>query len=185
MNKTKECQSCGASFRVWQEIDGVMKSLQRRRYCLECSPYKSGSKRRLSRYRTIDEEEHKRCPKCQCWKSLREFYNTSAYCRLCHNDHSRNKMAEYKRKAVEHLGDRCCDCGVSYGDHIYDFHHLDPSTKDFKLSQLRSHTLETIRAELDKCVLLCSNCHRDRHYNPENPHYSPIRLSSALQVEYE
>lgn len=44
----------------------------------------------------------------------------------------------------------------------YDFHHLDPNQKDFSIGK-QSKSFAVIRSELDKCVLLCSNCHRKRH----------------------
>ena len=44
------------------------------------------------------------------------------------------------------------------------FHHLDPSVKDFQLSNARTKILtESVKQELDKCVLLCLNCHAIRH----------------------
>jgi hypothetical protein len=43
-----------------------------------------------------------------------------------------------------------------------DFHHLDPLEKDFSISS-RCTSFEAVRAELDKTVLLCANCHREAH----------------------
>lgn len=42
-----------------------------------------------------------------------------------------------------------------------EFHHLDPSKKEFTLSKRGARSLERLRAEVDKCVLLCSNCHAE------------------------
>lgn len=47
---------------------------------------------------------------------------------------------------------------------IFDFHHLNPSEKDVDWSKLRLKSDESIKNELNKCVLLCSNCHRKRHH---------------------
>jgi hypothetical protein len=172
MSKTKECQSCHNEFRVWQEIDGVMKSLQTRRYCLTCAPYKSGRKKRLSKYR----EDTRLCAHCGAWKPLTSFYvDSSGWCKQCINERAYSRAKENKRLAVEYKGGICFDCGIKYPAHVYDFHHIDPNEKDFKLSQFRTRLLRSIRAELDKCVLLCSNCHRDRHYNKHNPNYCPLR----------
>lgn len=48
---------------------------------------------------------------------------------------------------------------------ILDFHHLDPSEKDIEISKLiRSGSSKRIKDEIEKCIVLCSNCHRDLHY---------------------
>lgn len=46
-----------------------------------------------------------------------------------------------------------------------DFHHRDPSEKEFDWNKLRKRSWESIAFELDKCDLLCSNCHRESHYD--------------------
>ena len=80
----------------------------------------------------------------------------------------KERKKEYKRKAVEYLGGKCIDCGLETDIFdVYDFHHLDPETKVCNISELigeGKNNWATIRAELDKCVLLCANCHRIRGY---------------------
>ena len=44
-----------------------------------------------------------------------------------------------------------------------EFHHIDPKTKSFEISS-HSYKFETMKNEVDKCLLLCSNCHREEHY---------------------
>jgi hypothetical protein len=65
---------------------------------------------------------------------------------------------------------KCCHCGYSKNFAALDFHHLDPGTKDqdFSLSlQLKllptPDQIEFTIKELDKCIVLCSNCHRVEH----------------------
>ena len=69
-----------------------------------------------------------------------------------------------KVMSVEYLGRICLDCKLKteyLG--VYDFHHLDPSTKSFGISQNGvTRAWDKMKVELDKCVLLCSNCHRIR-----------------------
>lgn len=74
-----------------------------------------------------------------------------------------------KSRMVQYLGGKCLDCGGVFHDMVYDFHHLDPSQKDFALSSARNNSWETIKPELDKCVLLCANCHRIRHVTAKIP----------------
>lgn len=60
-------------------------------------------------------------------------------------------------------GGKCSYCGYDKCLDALQFHHLDPTEKEFHLGQGRGKKLETIKAELDKCVLLCSNCHIEEH----------------------
>ena len=53
--------------------------------------------------------------------------------------------------------------------HALDFHHHDPSGKEFKLSEHpRRYLDDRIKSELDKCALLCANCHRESHADPSS-----------------
>lgn len=67
-----------------------------------------------------------------------------------------------KIKAIEYKGGHCCLCGYHNCNRALSFHHLDPSQKDFNISRV-SRTWESIQPELDKCVLLCMNCHGEVH----------------------
>ena len=45
------------------------------------------------------------------------------------------------------------------------FHHLDPNEKDFNPSNLKKYKFDDrIKNELDKCILVCANCHREIHH---------------------
>lgn len=63
------------------------------------------------------------------------------------------------------MGDKCVICGYNTCRQALDFHHIDPSKKDFTFGRLRVKTLawHIIEAELRKCVVLCANCHREYH----------------------
>ncbi len=56
----------------------------------------------------------------------------------------------------------CIDCGES-DPVVLDFHHRDPNTKKRSLAGMRSRSIEMIQKEIDKCDILCANCHRRRH----------------------
>ena len=75
-----------------------------------------------------------------------------------------------KLRAVKYKGGKCCDCNWSGNISCFDFHHKDPEQKDFTLGAniISSISWEKVLIELDKCDLLCSNCHRIRHSNYEN-----------------
>jgi len=70
-----------------------------------------------------------------------------------------------KIKAIEYKGGVCLDCNTVYPPCCYDFHHLDPLIKDSTIAQIMGRDFNNIIPELEKCVLLCANCHRIRHFN--------------------
>jgi len=73
-----------------------------------------------------------------------------------------DKNTRIKRKKI--LNDLkisgCVKC-KDIRSYVLDFHHLDPSKKDIAISD---GSIKQILAEKDKCILLCSNCHREFHY---------------------
>ena len=78
---------------------------------------------------------------------------------------TKDKRDLKKRLLAEHFGDKCVDCGRTYPPCVYDYHHRDPSTKEFEIGSTMYKTLEDLIVEANKCDLLCSNCHRIRHAN--------------------
>lgn len=84
--------------------------------------------------------------------------------------YQKHKLDRQKNKAesIKYKGGKCEHCGIEYDGKsgcIFDFHHIDPKLKDSEVSIiLNSPTFsERIREELDKCIMLCSNCHRIFH----------------------
>jgi hypothetical protein len=75
-----------------------------------------------------------------------------------------------KERAIVFLGGKCVDCGLTnVHPAVYDFHHVDPNNKDFTVGEglTQFKKWEKIEVELQKCILLCSNCHRVRHATPQ------------------
>lgn len=69
-----------------------------------------------------------------------------------------------KKQMVDYKGGKCHFCGYSTYFGALDFHHIDPSTRSFGLSMDELYkSWAAIIKELDKCVLVCSNCHREIH----------------------
>ena len=76
----------------------------------------------------------------------------------------RKRRRKVRLMAVEYKGGKCSRCGYSRCIEALEFHHLDSSQKDFGMSQDGyTRSWERVRQELDKCVLLCANCHRELH----------------------
>ncbi len=67
---------------------------------------------------------------------------------------------------MKNKSNQCEACKQQYELCVYDFHHLDPAQKDFSLSghRIRQHSWKDIVKEIDKCRLLCANCHRLEHW---------------------
>ena len=72
-----------------------------------------------------------------------------------------------KQAAVQYLGGKCAICGYDKTLAALEVHHRDPQEKDFVISATLNW--DRIVPELDKCVLLCANCHREVHdgWHPE------------------
>lgn len=69
-----------------------------------------------------------------------------------------------KTRAVGHMGGSCFGCGCQGPPVIFDFHHRDAGEKEFGIGQDGiPRRWESIMAELQKCVMLCANCHREVH----------------------
>ena len=84
-----------------------------------------------------------------------------------HRRYVMRRRDEKKQQLVDHFGDKCSDCGQSFPVCCYDFHHVDPSTKSFEIAPRLDGNLNTIMEEAKKCVMVCSNCHRIRHYKEQ------------------
>lgn len=74
------------------------------------------------------------------------------------------RRKQIKQNAMDHKGGKCCICGYSKCLDALEFHHLDDSKKEFGISK-RGYTRswEKVCQELEKCILVCSNCHREIH----------------------
>lgn len=58
----------------------------------------------------------------------------------------------------------CSDCKISYPPHILDFDHLRDKKFSISGQGIKDNTLENIKKEIEKCEIVCSNCHRHRTY---------------------
>lgn len=56
----------------------------------------------------------------------------------------------------------CVDCGIQYNPWVMDFDHRDPSAKEFSIGMNKRRSLKNLQIEIDKCDVVCANCHRER-----------------------
>jgi len=101
-------------------------------------------------------------------------------CRVCQKNYRREHYINNKQKYIDKAkiynqniinwvleikqNSSCTKCGEDR-HWVLDFHHLDPNEKDIDVSSLvKTANKQRILDEINKCVVLCSNCHRDLHY---------------------
>lgn len=113
----------------------------------------------------------KQCCSCKEIKSDSEFYTKKSEnrldsrCKSCFSQYCMDRWKRKKEEAVLYMGGGCNKCGYSKCIAALEFHHIDPSTKDFSWNKLRLQSPYNIKKELDKCILLCANCHREEHHH--------------------
>lgn len=109
------------------------------------------------------------CPRCEEVKEPSFFYHRKngkrlPYCISCTKEQTLERQRAFKKEAVEYKGGKCVLCGYDRYQGALEFHHLEPEHKDFHLSQRRNWKFTAeVRQELDKCVCVCANCHREAH----------------------
>lgn len=67
-----------------------------------------------------------------------------------------------KEELIQYKGGKCQICGYNKCTSALEFHHLDPTQKDFTISG-GTKSFNTLKPEVDKCILVCANCHREIH----------------------
>lgn len=87
------------------------------------------------------------------------------YCIRCKSAKiKRERRLELKLKAIKYKGGKCAKCGYDTNTNALEFHHVDTKTKEFNISKYAlGKPWAEIKIELDKCILLCANCHREVH----------------------
>jgi hypothetical protein len=103
--------------------------------------------------------------KCEYHVCDKEAGTRRYCCRPCNTKHRIHKVRKIqKQRAVDYLGSRCSRCGYNRCVEALHFHHL--RDKLFEIGKMIGYhqSWPKIEAELDKCVLLCANCHHEFHY---------------------
>lgn len=88
--------------------------------------------------------------------------NNRSCCYECMPDGIQLKRGDFLTKIKKLRGGKCERCGYNTTQKALEFHHLDPSKKDFTISNA-CFKLENAINESKKCILLCANCHRELH----------------------
>lgn len=166
----KTCLKCQKEFSVRTKIDGKIKNLQNRKYCLECSPFGLHNTKDLI-LNDIGEDPERICAKCNILKPRSEYYTRrkhsrstySPYCKVCVNSSTISRQRKIKQQAVSYMGGKCSCCGYDKYLGALEFHHKNPAEKDFAIGEIKNSSFQRMIPELQKCVLVCANCHKEIH----------------------
>ncbi len=151
----KICNLCGKEFKTKEVIDGKRRNFQRRKYCLECSPFGSGNTAKLSRYGETLEDFNQIGKIKRRKKRNKEIYKK----------YQKQKREDRKKELVELRGGECKICSYDKCIASLDFHHRNQEEKEFEISRTGFLTKwETLVKEAEKCDILCKNCHNELHY---------------------
>ncbi len=152
------CESCGKEVYI---------KFGSSRFCSQSC----ANKRKLSEEtkRKIKEKLTKNSKECaKCGLKL-SHNNVSGFCKTCRPPSKKRSelVSEWRRrrklKLINIKGDKCEICGYNKCIWALEFHHLDPKEKDFSISQKNIKSMEKYIEEIKKCILVCSNCHREIH----------------------
>lgn len=90
--------------------------------------------------------------------------------RLCGACRTKIRRVLAKNAAIKYLGGACARCGYDKHPAAMEFHHRNgKQDKEFTIGGVSNRKWEVIKKELEKCELLCSNCHRVEHSNRTEP----------------
>jgi hypothetical protein len=108
------------------------------------------------------------CINCLEEKSEDGFYRKGgrskgymSLCIPCFNAATLVRHQAKKQQAVIHLGGKCSRCGYDKCIRALEFHHTDPKIKSGYWSTMRGWSWERLQKELESCILVCANCHRE------------------------
>lgn len=150
------CNKCKSDFSNWINISNKLRNLSNRKFCLICSPF--------GKHNTKD-----------ITKPIKAH---SSY------TYVKNFRKNKKQKCIDYLGGKCCICGYNKTHRALSFHHLDPKKKDFNISRKSAWGFNKVKTELDKCVLLCANCHAEVHDGVAIVQVGFEPTTSRLSIEY-
>ena len=132
-----------------------------------------------------DVPEGKICSQCGIWKPQPDFPNHPhtkdkklSWCGVCQQLLSKNNVLTRRNAWLTWMGVEryaCQKCGYNKCRAVIEFHHKNPENKIFEISwwvQNRCPSEENkkiLEGELNKCDTLCSNCHKELHWNERHP----------------
>lgn len=152
------CEVCGKEFTV-----SAKKSKERISCSFEC-------RKQLSKQKRIYRQtERIKCQRCGEYfisadmssKKQKDGTVHFTYCKKCWSEITIQHKKNRKQKLIESHGSKCCVCGYNKCEKALEFHHIDSSEKINDVSKIYKNS--DMEKEIEKCILLCANCHRELH----------------------
>ncbi len=95
--------------------------------------------------------------------------NQAYKCKKCNVEAVARRRKRVRLLLISEAGGQCIRCGYDRCSAALEFHHRDPATKEFPLgARGLTMSLKRMQQEAAKCDLLCANCHREKHFCPED-----------------
>jgi hypothetical protein len=171
MTQQNTCDHCHKLFYPVTYYEGKRLWRRGRKACFECIPYEpSGRGKTITKTRnTLDGKRE--CKICKEYKEFEHFSptnkqgNLNSYCKTCAAKKTKYPRQRFKEECIAYKGGKCIMCGYFKCPAALEFHHRNPTEKEFSLRDIYTVILtDAVKVELDKCDLLCSVCHKEVHY---------------------
>ncbi len=166
-------EKCQKTIPLRIEIDGKVRILQHRKYCLECSPFGKHNTKPFGFVRLST--NGRTCPICNKSYHIKGF--------VCGSCRANLRRFDVKEKAIAYLGGKCKICGYNKCPAALVFHHRNPEKKRFNIGGNHTTSVVKLNAELDKCDLLCQNCHTELHWNEHEDNRQMVKTKFAILKE--
>jgi hypothetical protein len=110
----------------------------------------------------------------------RKYYR----CLKCSGEATKYRRIRIRKELIDYAGGKCCKCGYAKYSEVLEFHHKDPSQKLFDICgmNMTKYSKDILKKEVDKCDLLCANCHRETHVESKNEFkYEPKKYRKTIK----
>lgn len=151
--KIRKCRKCEEIIPNRVHIDGKCYVINNRKFCLTCSPFKNHNTSAHGPKNASDSKQNNRDKYQSMTSEQKKKYIEKVY----------ERGTKRKNEFISLKGGKCMLCGYSKCSRALCFHHRDPQNKLFSLTMniLWSKNISELYAELEKCDLLCCNCHME------------------------
>ena len=116
-----------------------------------------------SKYTEIRLSKAHLCLECGETDASKFYGKLKSQCKQCHNEYVNERHRKTRQAGIDFLGGKCSECGYNKCAKALEFHHTDPLVKDSNFKTSRGWSVKRLLKELETCVLLCANCHREVH----------------------
>jgi len=83
--------------------------------------------------------------------------------KIINYNHVKSFRKKNKERSIEYKGGKCQICGYNKCNSALEFHHPNPENKEFSPSRNMNLSWDKLKLEIEKCILVCANCHREIH----------------------